>query len=177
METLNLMYPEESEIEFKISHFPDGQQNIDIKSFKESVEEVFWAIPGRYSTPHNANTFRKYEINNEVKVQIKSRFNSFKDLELIICAIKALRRLGVKDISLYIPYLLGARSDRQFVEGGNSYLVDVIAPIINSLEFESVTVVDVHSDVAAACIKNLKSLDNVDLVNKSLYNISTLARV
>lgn len=72
--------------------------------------------------------------------------------------------MGVKTIHLYIPYLLGARSDRQFVEGGTSYLVDVVAPILNAQNFESVTVIDVHSDVAAACINNLKMIDNTDLV-------------
>lgn len=137
------MYPEDSEVKFKISHFPDGQQDITLLA---------------YDYPH---------------IQIKSRFNSFKDLELIICATKALRRVGCKNISLYIPYLLGARSDRQFIEGGTSYLVDVIAPIINSLNFESVTVVDVHSDVAAACINNLRAINNFDLVGESLALINS----
>ncbi len=134
------MYPEESEIKFKISHFPDGQQDLTITQY------------------------------DDINIEILSRFNSFKDLELIICATKALRRLGIKNISLYIPYLLGARSDRQFVEGGTSYLVDVIAPIINSLDFESVTVVDVHSDVAAACIKNLRVIDNTEFVKSVVFN-------
>lgn len=135
------MYPDESEIKFKISQFPDGQQDLTITQY------------------------------NDINIEILSRFNSFKDLELIICATKALRRLGIKTISLYIPYLLGARSDRQFVEGGTSYLVDVIAPIINSLGFETVTVIDVHSDVAAACIKNLKIISNLQLVRFALNNI------
>lgn len=147
MKTLNLIDPENSDIKYKISQFPDKQQDIIILGETSvSIEPAIYY-----------DTLKK-------PIKIKSRFNSFKDLELIICATKALRRLGVKEIHLYIPYLLGARSDRQFVEGGTSYLVDVIAPIINSLEFESVTVMDVHSDVAAACIKNLKVIDNVELV-------------
>lgn len=147
MKTLNLIDPENSDIKYKISQFPDGQQDIIILGETSvSIEPAIYY-----------DTLKK-------PIKIKSRFNSFKDFELIICATKALLRLGVKEIHLYIPYLLGARSDRQFVEGGTSYLVDVIAPIINSLEFESVTVMDVHSDVAAACIKNLKVIDNVELV-------------
>lgn len=153
MKSLNLMYPEESDVKFKILKFPDGQQDIIIPI--EGIIGAYWLN----------------ELLDKRNITIKSRFNSFKDLELIICATKALRRLGVKQIHLYIPYLLGARSDRQFVEGGNSYLVDVIAPVINSLEFESVTVVDVHSDVAAACIKNLISIDNKNLIASSLDHI------
>ena len=140
---LNLMYPEESEIKFKISHFPDGQQDVTLTQI------------------------------DDVNIEILSRFNSFQDLELIICATKALNRFGIKNVSLYIPYLLGARSDRQFQEGGTSYLVDVVAPIINSLNFKTVTVMDVHSDVAAACINNLKIVSNFNLVHESLELINS----
>lgn len=143
------MYPEDSEIKFKISHFPDGQSDVTIEEIRRLS-----MVDGEYKP-----------------LEIKSRFNSFKDLELIICATKALRRIGVNSIHLYIPYLLGARSDRQFQEGGTSYLVDVIAPIINSLNFKTVTVMDVHSDVAAACINNLKVISNVNLVRDSIADI------
>lgn len=145
MKILDLTSLERSEVKYKISKFPDGQQDVIIEPF------VFIE-------------WKEAITNNTFKVQIKSRFNSFKDLELIICATKALRRLGVKEIHLYIPYLLGARSDRQFVEGGTSYLVDIVAPIINAQNYESVTVYDVHSDVASACINNLKIIDNINLV-------------
>jgi ribose-phosphate pyrophosphokinase len=141
MKILNLVRPSSSQISFKISQFPDGQQDITVD----------------------------YGLGSLEKVKILARFNSFKDLELIICATKALRGVGVKDIHLFVPYILGARSDRQFVEGGTSYLRDVIAPILNSLNFESVQCIDVHSDVAAACINNLKVHSNADLV-KSVLN-------
>lgn len=143
MKTLNLVNIEQSDILYKISHFPDGQQDVVIDT-----------------------------TNFEYFIEIRSRFNSFRDLELIICATKALRRLGVKEIHLYIPYLLGARSDREFQKGGTSYLVDVIAPIINAQEFTSVSVLDVHSDVAAACIKNLNVKANLKFVKSALIDIN-----
>lgn len=150
MKTLNLVYKEKSDISYEVQRFPDGQQDIIIKTVYGKTHIIGW---------------------EEEKFTIKSHFNSFRDLELIICAVKALRRLGVKEIHLYIPYLLGARSDRQFVEGGTSYLVDVIAPIINSLGFESVTVMDVHSDVAAACVNNLEIVDNTKFVEWAIEKI------
>lgn len=131
---LNLANSLHSHLKYKITQYPDGQQDILILN---KVEKKEWTI--------------------------FSRFNSFKDLELILLATKALRRLGIKEISLNIPYLLGARSDRQFQEGGTSYLVDIIAPIINAQNYESVLVLDVHSDVAAACIDNLILTPNHDL--------------
>lgn len=144
MKKLDLTNVDKSDIQYKITSYPDGQQDITIHTVMDML------------------------LFKTDSIQINSRFNSFKDLELIICATKALRRLGVKEIFLYIPYLLGSRSDRQFQEGGTSYLVDVIAPIINSLNFESVTVIDVHSDVASACINNLKVIDNTGFIYKAL---------
>lgn len=127
---INLAYPEKSHLKYEVSNFPDGQQNI-----KLVVE------PG--ASMENSGAW------------IVSRFNSFKDLELIICITKDLRKLGCKSIKLHIPYILGARSDRKFEEGGNSYLVDVVAPILNAQGFDEVACFDPHSDVAAACINNL----------------------
>jgi ribose-phosphate pyrophosphokinase len=83
----------ESTIQYKVSKFPDGQQTIDIT-------DVYITSP---------------------KVEIRSRLNNFRDLELIVCATQALRNLGVKDIELYVPYFIGGRSDRKFQVGGVHY--------------------------------------------------------
>lgn len=141
MKELNLVYPEKSEIKYQVNRFPDGQQDVVIID-KSNLEL------------HD--------------VQIVSRFNSFKDLELILCSLVALRRLQVNWVSLFIPYLLGARSDRQFQDGGTSYLVDIVAPIMNQFRFSRVTVLDVHSDVAAACIHRLKNISNEDFIETIL---------
>lgn len=148
---LNLTNKEASHIKWEVSSFPDGQQDIRITGLE-------------------AKAVREWGVNiNKFPVTIMSRFNGFKDLELIIAATKAIRRIdNDTPIHLYIPYLLGARSDRQFQEGGTSYLVDVVAPILNSLNFSSIEVLDVHSDVAAACINNLKVTSNEILVRKAI---------
>jgi ribose-phosphate pyrophosphokinase len=137
---LNLAYPEKSEIKFTVSKFPDGQQSITLDS-----------IPGSNS------------------VLIKSRLNSFQDLELIICATQAIRNyMPSKEINLYVPYFLGGRSDRQFQQGSINYLKQVICPIINSQNFNSVTVVDPHSDVLEACLNNFHKYNNFALVDDAL---------
>ncbi len=145
---LNLANIKNTQVGYSVSQFPDGQQDIVIDLNGGKLSGDRWSL----------------------NVEIISRFNSFKDLELIICATKALRRLGMENIKLYIPYLLGARSDRHFQEGGNSYLVDVIAPIINAQNYKEVRVIDVHSDVAQACINNLKLSSNYDLVRWVFMN-------
>lgn len=144
MKILNLVYPERSIFKYKKVNFPDGQQDIIIEKFSNLPIGTFNTLP--------------------VDVAIYSRFNSFKDYELIAASAAALRRIGFKNIHLQIPYLLGSRSDRLFVKGGTSYLVDVVAPALNLLNFESIRTFDVHSDVAAACIKGLESIGNGNLV-------------
>lgn len=132
---INLSEPCSYGIKFKVSKFPDGQQSITILEGEVLKHEMF----------------EKME-----PVVIKSRITSFLDLELVICANKALRELGVKKTSLEISYLLGARSDRKFETGSVNYIKEVLAPIINSQKFKRVTILDPHSDVTEACIKNFK---------------------
>lgn len=128
---------------FKVSKFPDGQQTIDLSQKSDLLEDV----------------------------TIKSRLNTFRDLELIICATAALKNLNTPNIHLYVPYFIGARSDRKFVDGGVNYLKDVISPIINLQGYKSVTILDPHSDVLEATINNFKKVDNINLVKWSLTDI------
>lgn len=148
MKKFNLAYPEKSDIEFRFNKYPDGQQNISI----------------------NPDTIPVFDRASE-EYLIKSRLNNFKDLELIICSVASLRNLGVKHIHLYTPYFLGGRSDRKFEIGGNNYLKEIICPIVNGLNFESVTCVDPHSDVLEACINNFKRESNDEIVKFALSDI------
>lgn len=155
-ETLNLVNPKDSlSCKYEISKFPDGQQSLKV------------------TTP-------VYNMNNE-HVTIKSRFNSFQDLELIVCATQALRGIGVKEISLYIPYCLGGRSDRKFSEGGINYIKDVIAPIINSQNYTKVQIMDPHSDVLEACINNFEKVSTNKLIDFVLrdyfHNIKGVVKI
>lgn len=150
MRSLSLSNPENSDIKFKISKFPDGQQTVDI-DIESLVEQ------GMYLTADH--------------VVIESRMNSFRDIELIICANQALREIGVPAIDLVVPYFLGARSDRKFQDGGVNYLKSVICPIINSQDFNRVIVLDPHSDVIEACLNNFTKVDNVQLVQFAIDSI------
>jgi ribose-phosphate pyrophosphokinase len=165
MKILNLVSLEKSDIKYRIDEFPDGQQQVVILDKNPNKT-------GYKTENYISGTNKKYLILEQiVPVKIKSRLNNFKDLELIICATKSLRNLGVKEIHLYTPYFLGSRSDRQFEEGSNNYLKDVICPIINSLNFESVTVLDPHSDVLEACLNNFKKESNLELVKFTIREL------
>jgi ribose-phosphate pyrophosphokinase len=132
-----------SDISYKVSTYPDGQQSITINSFDITQ-----------------------------KVQLSSRMNSFRDVELIICANQTLKEMGAEKIELYVPYFIGARSDRKFGEGQTNYLKNVICPIINSQGFSKVIVLDPHSDVLEACLNNFHKINNVRLVGYAISNIT-----
>lgn len=152
MNILNLVNSENNGrniIRYKISKFPDGQQSIQLESVHPN---------------------RTLDLISNEPCKIKSRLNNFSDLELIICATKALRNLGVQHIELYIPYLTGARSDRKFLKGGVNYIRDVISPILNSLNFKTIYILDAHSDVVEACIPSLEHIYNYDFVSFAIRN-------
>jgi ribose-phosphate pyrophosphokinase len=144
---LNLVYPEKSEINFTPQSFPDGQQNIVINPEDIYLEFVDEPI---------------------LSVKINSKLNNWLDLELIVCAVASLKELGVKEIHLYVPYIIGARSDRKFQIGGNNYLKDVICPVLNSLGLNSITCMDPHSTCLEMGLKNFIPLSNKELVRFAL---------
>lgn len=142
---LDLVNKESSDIKYELLSFPDGQQDIKIDVHSMRFENT----------------------------EIKARLTDFRDLEKIVCAVKALNNMGIpgKGIDVTCYYLLGARSDRKFVEGGTSYLRDVIAPILNSLDLGVIKVMDVHSEIAEAVIPNLFSMSNKKLVDFALGDV------
>jgi ribose-phosphate pyrophosphokinase len=144
IQRLDLTSLEDSHIKYKISQFPDGQQSVEIKPDTVSVN---------------------------LPVEICSRFTSFRSLEVILSATQDLYELGVKDISLYVPYFLGARSDRKFAKGASNYLKTVVCPIINSQKYTRVTVLDAHSDVLEACLNNFEKMSNIVVVSFALQGI------
>ena len=144
MIVLNLVRPERSDLEFRINQFPDGQQSLDLTE---------WSQLDRSNDP----------------VKIITRLNSFRDVEILICAVNAIRNFSTnREIALVVPYFLGARSDRKFQDGGVNYLKQVICPIINSLNFSKVTTLDPHSDVLEACLNNFEKVNNFTLVDEAL---------
>lgn len=147
MRVLDLTNSINSSIKYEINKFPDGQQSITLLQ-----SHHFWTL-------------------KDTAVKIHSHLNSFADLELIICAKKVLDSLGVSQVVLHVPYFLGARSDRRFEEGTVHYLKEVICPIINSLKFDAVVVLDPHSDVLEACLDNMVKIDNHLIVKSALTAI------
>ena len=69
----------------------------------------------------------------------------------------AARRLGAAAVHLVLPYLPYARQDR-VTTVGESHSLRVFCDLVNLQGYKSVTVWDVHSDVALAVLNNVKNL-------------------
>ena len=101
------------------------------------------------------------------EIVITTRIKSSEDVMVLLLATDALKRLGFKKIKLFLPYLPFARQDRVMVDG-EPLSVKVFANLINSQEYVSVAIYDVHSEVSLALINNCESVSNHAFVSTIL---------
>lgn len=101
-------------------------------------------------------------------VLITFRPTSFSDFGLLLVAVDALRRMGVFDISLFMPYFPGGRQDRVMI-AGEALTVKVYADLINSMAFRRVHIMDPHSDVTPALLDDCNVLNNHNFVDEVIH--------
>lgn len=147
MLVLNLIEQSKGDITFDVVSFSDTQTLIN--------------LTGRFANGPS---------NNDV-VQIRSRM-SWSDLQLIACANQSLREAGFKYIHLFVPYFLGARSDRKFQDGSINYLKAIICPFVNAQKFDTVTVVDPHSNCLEMGLDRFRKLTNHQIVEFALADLA-----
>lgn len=123
MNIINLVKPEQSSTKVTISTYPDGQKNAVID-----------------------------EVDKKAEYRIISRFSSYGDLFAVLAVNQVLRKNRVPYVELYMPYIMGARSDRAF-QPNQSFDLKIITDIINSAKFDRVQMLDPHSDVLPALIE------------------------
>ena len=92
------------------------------------------------------------------EVYMIAKLRSSKSVMQMLMLNDALRRAGVKSITAFIPYMPYARQDR-VCNLGEPLSVKVMADLINSCNFDSVEIMDPHSDVTGALINNLEITD------------------
>lgn len=113
------------------------------------------------------------KIKEEVSgaVTITHRIQSFNDLGLVLLATDALRRMGIRKISLCIPYFPAARQDRVMIMG-EPLSVKVYARLINNEGYEKVIIFDPHSEVTPALLNNVEVISNHEFVKACLQHIN-----
>lgn len=126
--------------EVKIEHFPDGTQRLNLKRIYEadySDNDIEWF----------------YEKEEELSALI-----------YIAKHIQNLSYVGL--LNLYMYYLPNARMDR-IQEDSEVFTLKSFADVINWLNFDSVKILDVHSNVGTALINKAEILSPKDYI----YNV------
>ncbi|GAB1856229.1 ribose-phosphate diphosphokinase [Flavobacteriaceae bacterium MHTCC 0001] len=110
-------------------------------------------------------------IDESQSVTITQRIQSFNDFGLLLLAIDALQRIGVKTINVFIPYFPAARQDRVMVKG-ESLSVKVYTDILNAKNLNNVTVYDPHSEVTPALLNNCETISNHNFIREVIKDIN-----
>jgi len=90
-------------------------------------------------------------------VRINARIQTNGELMRLFLATDAVRRMGAKSVSVFIPYLPYARQDR-VCNPGEALSASVMAKLINAQGYTSVMSLDPHSDVMPALIDNYTTM-------------------
>lgn len=112
----------------------------------------------------------KEALTGDDEVVLTTRISNFEAMGLLLLATDAVRRFGIKKISVFIPYFPAARQDRVMVPG-EPLSVKVYADMLNAMQYDQVLVIDPHSEVTPALVNNIIAEPNYNLVKKALENI------
>ena len=104
-------------------------------------------------------------------VTVSHRINSFNDMGLLLIAVDALKRAGVGNINLIIPYFPAARQDRVMVKG-EALSVKVYADLINNMQLNQVSIFDAHSEVAIALLNQCNAVNNHKFIEQVLKQLN-----
>jgi ribose-phosphate pyrophosphokinase len=128
------------------------------------LDEVqYWKFPGG-EIGVKLSSFRRCHT------QIFARLRSSDEVMKLVMTVDALRRCGVEDLSLYIPYTPYGRQDRQ-CNDMESFSLKVFANLINSLNFKWVYVYDEHSPVTTALLDRATNIENTAFALESIKRI------
>lgn len=116
-------------------------------------------------------TYTRLTENVPPSVIIDLNFAQDGDLIELAMWVDALRRAGCMSISLRIPYFPGARQDR-VCNPGEPLSVKIYANLINSMNFDSVTILDPHSEVTGAVLDRVRIVDNHHFVFDAIHKIN-----
>lgn len=103
--------------------------------------------------------------------EIHWHYENDAELFKLICLVKTMREMykGVR-IDLFMPYLPNARQDR-VKNPEDVFTLKYFCEIINSLEFDTVFVTDVHSNVGLALLDRIREIKPWDYINRAIHKI------
>lgn len=119
---------------------------------------------GEVSVKLNADNLKFFLETTEYK--LIARLHNSNDVITLAMIKNALFNIKKLPIHATIPYLPYGRQDRVCDKGESSSL-KVFCGLINYLDFDSVTIIDPHSDVSAALLNNVKVISRLDIFHNS----------
>jgi ribose-phosphate pyrophosphokinase len=104
--------------------------------------------------------------------EIHWHYENDAELFKLICLVKAMREMykNVR-IDLFMPYLPNARQDR-VKNPEDVFTLKYFCEVINSLEFDTVFVTDVHSNVGLALLDRVREIKPWEYIHKALTKIT-----
>ena len=104
--------------------------------------------------------------------EIRWHYENDAELFKLICLVKSMREMykGVR-IDLFMPYLPNARQDR-VKNPEDVFTLKYFCEIINSLEFDTVFVTDVHSNVGLALLDRVREIKPWGQIHNALTKIT-----
>lgn len=113
----------------------------------------------------------KYLTDTE-EVKITWRYDNDEECMGIFFLVKHLKAHGVKKIELFMPYIPNARMDR-VKNSDEVFTLKYFAEFINDLKFDSVEVLDPHSNVSTALIDNISIIEPTDIILNLLETVNS----
>ena len=103
---------------------------------------------------------------------IKWKYENDKELFALICLVRHIKEHNsLAKINLFLPYLPNARQDR-VKNPEDVFTLKYFCEIINSLEFDTVFVTDVHSNVGLTLLDRVKEIKPWGYIEKAIHKIS-----
>lgn len=103
-------------------------------------------------------------------VVITTRIKNGDDVMLLMLAVDALKRQGIKDIDLILPYFPYGRQDR-VCNAGESFSLKVFTKLIDSMGFSGVYTLDNHSIMSTGLLENCYNSSNFELVLRTIKEL------
>ena len=135
---------------FEYGHYPDGTLNIKLDGFDPD-----------YFTVRSDNIVHWY-------------YDCEEELVALSYLVKEIRNNYIEGVYLDMPYVPNARMDR-CENAKDVFTLKYFAEIINSMQFERVYTLDVHSTVAEALINNITNESPILYINHVMDQIGSLS--
>ena len=120
-------------------------------------------------------TSQVWKINQSESANVIFDFEFEAEIIHLLQLVQLLNKQSVP-VNLHMPYLPYARQDKEICNEF-TFALHTFAAMLNVVEFNSITAIDVHSDEATRLIKGLVSLSARPFIRNALIELKGLANI